>query len=216
MQQIVVVDFGTGNLHSVSKALQHVADNASVVVSRDADTIGNADRVVLPGQGAMGSWLAAMSRLGLGEAVARALDNVPVLGICLGMQAMLDHSDEDGGVEGLSIIDGTVTRFIRPAGDAGRGFKIPHMGWNRVHQARCHPLWNDIEDGSRFYFVHSYYANPVRKVDIVGTTDYILPFTSAIAQANMFATQFHPEKSHTQGLKLLTNFVTWNGSYDPD
>ncbi len=212
MQTVVVVDFGTGNLHSVSKAVEHVADGARVVVTREADLVRRADRVILPGQGAMGSWFEAMRARGLGEAVREVLAKVPVLGICVGMQALLEHSEEDGGVEGLGIIPGRVARFRRPAHAAG-GPKIPHMGWNRVRQ-RAHPLWKGIADGSRFYFVHSYHACPAHESDIAGVTDYIVDFTAAIARDNLFAVQFHPEKSHAQGLALLGNFVRWNGTRD--
>ncbi|KAA3629887.1 MAG: imidazole glycerol phosphate synthase subunit HisH [Proteobacteria bacterium] len=211
MQCIAVVDFGTGNLRSVSKALEHVADDARVLVTREPHQIDLADRVVLPGQGAMGTWLDAMQERGLGVSVRRALERVPVLGICLGMQALLEHSDEDGGTEGLGLIKGEVRRFERPA-MAERDFKIPHMGWNRVRQARPHPLWDGIEDGTRFYFVHSYYSDPENRDDVAGVTDYIIEFTSAIARDNVFAVQFHPEKSHAQGLKLLANFVCWSGA----
>ncbi len=210
MQTIAVVDFGTGNLRSVSKAVEHVATAAKVLVTRDADAVRRADRVILPGQGAMGSWFAAMRDRGLGDAVREALARVPVLGICLGMQAMLERSDEDGGIAGLGVIAGRVKRFVRPDG-ARESFKIPHMGWNRVRQTSRHPLWQGIEDGSRFYFVHSYYAAPTDPADVVGTTDYIVEFASAIARDNLFAVQFHPEKSHAQGLALLGNFVRWNG-----
>jgi glutamine amidotransferase len=211
MQRIAVVDFGTGNLHSVSKAVEHVADDVEVVVTRDARLIDDSDRVILPGQGAMGSWLSAMRERGLGGSVRRALENVPVLGICLGMQALLDRSEEDGGTEGLGFISGDVRRFKRP--ESGQ-FKIPHMGWNRVRQCRVHPMWAGIEDQTRFYFVHSYYAVPSDQQDVAGSTDYILTFASAIARGNVFAVQFHPEKSHTQGLRILNNFVRWDGKQD--
>lgn len=209
MQRIAVVDFGTGNLHSVGKALERVAPKAAVGVTRDPRAIDAADRVVLPGQGAMGSWLAAMEQFALGDSVRGALGRVPVLGICLGLQALLERSDEDGGTSGLGVFAGDVPRFRAPTGGVER-FKIPHMGWNRVRQARDHPLWHGIADGSRFYFVHSYYARPRSAEDVAGETDYIVRFASAIARDNIFAVQFHPEKSHAQGLKLLSNFVRWD------
>lgn len=211
MQRIAVVDFGTGNLRSVSKAVEHVAAAAEVVVTRDPGLIDRADRVILPGQGAMGSWLAAMQARGLGASVRRALGRVPVLGICLGMQALFERSEEDGGTDGLGLVRGMVRRFERPP-DAGREYKIPHMGWNRVTQCRRHPLWDGIDDGTRFYFVHSYYVDPLDAQVVAGTTDYIIEFASAIAFDNVFAVQFHPEKSHAQGLRLLGNFVRWDGS----
>jgi imidazole glycerol-phosphate synthase subunit HisH len=213
MQTIAVVDFGTGNLRSVSKAVGHVANDADVVVTRDPVVVNGADRVILPGQGAMGSWLEAMRDRGLADSVRRALTRVPVLGICLGMQALLQSSEEDGGTEGLGLFRGRVRRFERPA-DARGTFKVPHMGWNRVQQKNRHPLWNGIADQSRFYFVHSFHADPVDVSDVAGTTDYIVDFASAIAKQNVFAVQFHPEKSHTQGLALLNNFVRWDGTHD--
>ncbi len=211
MQRIAVVDFGTGNLHSVCKALEHVAPNDQVIVTRDQEKISESDRVVLPGQGAMGSWLHAMDAYGLRDCVSRALAEVPVLGICLGMQALLEKSDEDGGIEGLGFVPGRVRRFVKPAGaDAGE-YKIPHMGWNQIRQTRDHPLWHGIESGTRFYFVHSYYADPAFASDTVAETEYIVAFTSAMARKQVFAVQFHPEKSHAQGLTLLENFVAWKG-----
>ena len=211
MHRIAVVDFGTGNLHSVSKAVEHVAPGADVRVTRDPEIIDAADRVILPGQGAMGSWLAAMRESHFDGAVRRALERVPVLGICLGMQAMLETSEEDGGTNGLGIFPGQVLKFRAPS-TSGVPYKIPHMGWNQVVQRRAHPLWRDIADGSRFYFVHSFYAQPSNDEDVVGETDYIERFTSAIARGNVFAVQFHPEKSHSQGMKLLDNFVRWDGT----
>ena len=210
MQRIAVVDFGTGNLRSVSKALEHVAPDAEVIVTRAAECIDAADRVVLPGQGAMGSWLTAMRERQLEASIRRALKGVPVLGICLGMQALLEHSEEDGGTRGLGLFEGTVRKFIRPPA-SGHDFKIPHMGWNRVLQSREHPLWEGIEDGTRFYFVHSFHVDLRCADEIAGRTDYMIDFTSAIARGNVFAVQFHPEKSHTQGLRLLGNFVQWDG-----
>ncbi len=208
MRRVAVVDFGTGNLRSVSKALEHVAPDAEVRVTRDPGVIDDADRVVLPGQGAMGSWFRAMTEFGLDGAVRRAVAEKAVLGICLGMQALLDHSEEDGGVDGLGLIAGRVRRFVRPDGLDPASFKIPHMGWNQVLQERDHPMWHGIPQGSRFYFVHSYYADPVRPEDVAARTDYIVNFASAVSRGNLFAVQFHPEKSHAQGLRLLGNFVS--------
>jgi len=211
MQRIAVVDFGTGNLHSVSKALERVAPDDEVVVTRDSGLIENADRVVLPGQGAMGSWLEAMDERNLRSSVSRVIEDRPVLGICLGMQALMDFSEEDNGVQGLGIFPGTVRRFVRPADADPSAFKIPHMGWNQVRQARVHPMWNGIDDLTRFYFVHSYYCDPAGPANIAGTTDYTIEFCNSIAGNNIFAVQFHPEKSHTQGLRLLANFIAWTG-----
>ncbi len=209
-QRVAVVDFGTGNLRSVSKAVEHVAPQADVMVTRDPASIDSADRVILPGQGAMGSWFQAMTGYGLDGAVRRAVTEKPVLGICLGMQALLDHSEEDGGVDGLGVVPGEVRRFVRPEGFDPASFKIPHMGWNEVIQERDHPIWHGIPQRSRFYFVHSYYAAPARPEDVAARTEYIVSFASAISRGNVFAVQFHPEKSHAQGLKLLGNFISAN------
>lgn len=208
MQRIVVVDAGAGNLHSVSKALERVAPGDEVVVTRDPELVAGADRVVLPGQGAMGSWFAALDAARLRASVVAALDSKPVLGICLGLHALLDASEEDGGVPGMAWVAGLARRFARPADSA---FKVPHMGWSRVARGFDHPLWRGIPDGSRFYFAHSYYAEPRDPAVVAGRTDYILGFCSALAKGGTFAVQFHPEKSHAQGLALLRNFVSWRG-----
>lgn len=209
MQNVAVVDFGTGNLRSVHKALEHVTDG-HVEVTRDAGRIVAADRVVLPGQGAMGSWLSAMQDFGLRDAIEEVLATRPVLGICLGLQALTRHSDEDGGVDGLGFFDGVCKRFSPDPAVDGVAQKVPHMGWNQVSQ-KAHTLWHGIDDMTRFYFVHSYFAELAGPEDVAGTTNYINEFVCAAARDNVFAVQFHPEKSHHQGLILLKNFVNWPG-----
>lgn len=211
MQSIVIIDFGSGNLHSVAKAVEHVAPRAEVRVSADAAVICAADRVLFPGQGAMGACLAAMRGRGLETALRRALADKPFLGICLGLQALFESSEEDGGTPGLGFFRGRVRRFPGGVDADGVPRKIPHMGWNQVRQARPHPLWAGIADGERFYFVHSYYARADDSRDEVGITEYGVSFTAAAARDNVFAVQFHPEKSQRAGLRLLENFVHWNG-----
>jgi glutamine amidotransferase len=208
---IAVVDYGMGNLRSVAKALRHVAPDVPVTVTADPAVIAAADRVVLPGQSAMPDCMACLNASGLREAVGDAAREKPFLGICLGLQMLFDTSDE-GPTPGLGILAGTVVRFADGGTlDTGEPRKIPHMGWNRVHQRRTHPLWRDIPDDTRFYFAHSYYPDPADADVVSGTAPYAAPFTCAVARANIFATQFHPEKSHRAGLQLLANFVAWTG-----
>jgi glutamine amidotransferase len=211
MSKVVVVDYGMGNLRSVAKAIEHVAPEAEVRVSSDAAEIAAADRVVVPGQGAMPDCMRELSARGLREAVIRAAAEKPFLGICVGLQMLFGHAEE-GDVMGLEILPGRVPRFPHAAMVApdGSRLKVPHMGWNRVQQAEAHPLWDGIEDGARFYFVHSYYVEPQSPEVIAGSTHYGIPFPSAIARANIFAVQFHPEKSAQAGLRLLGNFMRWN------
>ena len=208
--EIAVVDYGMGNLRSVSKALEHVAGNATVRVTARPEEVRRADRVVVPGQGAMPDCMRELRERGLAEAVVEAAGGKPFLGICIGLQMLFDHSEE-GGVGGLAILPGKVRRF--PSGlldKAGIPLKIPHMGWNEVTQSGIHPLWAGIPDASRFYFVHSYYADAVGSDLESGGCLYGVPFTAAIARDNMFAVQFHPEKSQSAGLQLLRNFVNWH------
>lgn len=211
MANIVVLDYGTSNLRSVAKALEHVSDTEhKITVSDKAGTILAADRVVFPGQGAVGQCMNSLKEKELDEVILECIKNKPFLGICLGLQSLMDHSDEDGGVDCLGIIPGQVRRFTDAGVDEqGNLQKIPHMGWNQVWQSRNHPLWDGIKDGERFYFVHSYYVCPDNVEDIVAETDYITRFVSAVARDNIFATQFHPEKSQHAGLSLLKNFLTW-------
>lgn len=211
MTTIAVIDYGMGNLRSVSKALEHVAPGARVTVTSDPLAVAAADRVVFPGQGAMPDCMREMEARGLRPAVLAAAQTKPFLGICIGLQMLFDSSDE-GDVRGLAVFAGRVRRFPRGAMRDQEGFrlKVPHMGWNRVRQRQAHPLWSGIEDGERFYFVHSYYAEAEDPSIVSGVSEYGLPFTCAVARDNIFAVQFHPEKSHTAGLRLLSNFVDWN------
>jgi imidazole glycerol-phosphate synthase subunit HisH len=212
MQKVVIVDVGSGNLFSVKNAIRTASPDVEVVVSRSIDVIQNADKLVLPGQGAMGSWLSGMNENGLMQPLLAATQHIPTLGICLGMQVMMDFSEEDGGIKGLGFFPGSVTRFHLSEPLGIHSMKIPHMGWNRVAQRVDHPLWFKIDDGKRFYFVHSYYVKADLSHQSVGETNYIEKFCSAIARDNLFAVQFHPEKSQQQGLQLLRNFVNWDGT----
>ncbi|HEY5900019.1 MAG TPA: imidazole glycerol phosphate synthase subunit HisH [Burkholderiales bacterium] len=200
--RIAVVDYGMGNLRSVSKALEHVAPEAEVLVTGDAALIRSAERVVVPGQGALPDCMRSLTEGGAREAVLEAVRSKPYLGICLGLQMLFEHGAE-GNVAGLGVLQGSVPRF------AVKGLKIPHMGWNEVRQEKRHPLWGGISDESRFYFVHSYYPAPSDATITAATCIYGAPFTCAVARDNIFAVQFHPEKSQSAGLQLLSNFVRW-------
>ena len=208
---IVVVDYGMGNLRSVAKALERVAPEASVRISSDEAEVLAANRIVLPGQGAMPDCMRYLRESGLQDAVLRCAETKPLLGVCVGEQMLLDVSEE-GDTPGLGLIPGKVVRFspAQMAQPDGTRLKVPQMGWNRVYQSQPHPLWEGIADGSYFYFVHSYYAVPSDPVITAGETEYGLRFTCALARHNIFATQFHPEKSAATGLKLYRNFVHWN------
>ena len=200
--RIAVVDYGMGNLRSVSKALEHVAPEAEVQVTGDPQAIRAAERVVVPGQGALPDCMRSLGASGAREAVLEALAAKPYLGICLGLQMLFEHGDE-GDVAGFGVLRGNVPRFTP------RGLKVPHMGWNEVLQEKPHPLWAGIADRSRFYFVHSYYPAPSEPAVSAAQCVYGAPFTCAIARDNIFAVQFHPEKSQAAGLQLLSNFVRW-------
>jgi imidazole glycerol-phosphate synthase subunit HisH len=213
-QTIAVIDYGMGNLHSVASALAHVAGDASISVTADAKAIRAADRVIFPGVGAIRDCMGEIRRLGLDSVVASVIAaGKPVLGICVGMQALMEHSEENAGVDCLGILPGRVRYFGKPLLDVnGERLKVPHMGWSPVtftaaHQA--HPLWRDITDGSRFYFVHSYYVDLADQTHCAATCQYGVTFAAAATRGNLFAVQFHPEKSHTAGLQLLSNFVAW-------
>jgi glutamine amidotransferase len=208
-QRIRIVDYGMGNLRSVEKALRHVARDADVAISADPEAIRRADRVVFPGQGAMPDCMRSLNESGLGEAVVEAAARKPFLGLCIGQQMLFERSAE-GDTPGLALLAGRVLGFQVTPERLAAGFKVPHMGWNEVWQVRAHPLWRGIEDGSRFYFVHSYFCEPADRALAAGETRYPDAFTSAIARDNIFATQFHPEKSSAAGLTLLSNFATWN------
>jgi glutamine amidotransferase len=212
MIDIAVVDYGMGNLRSVSKALEHVAPNKNVVVTSVPEDIKQASRVVFPGQGAMPDCMRELESRGLRDAIVEAAATKPFLGICIGLQLLFEHSEE-GDAKGLGILSGNVKRFsTTDMFDAsGNKLKVPHMGWNQVYQTQNHPMWNEISDGERFYYVHSYYVQPNDKELVAGETEYPKRFTGAIAHQNIFAVQFHPEKSQHAGLKLLANFVEWNG-----
>lgn len=213
MTDIAVVDYGMGNLRSVSKALEYVAPNVSVAVTSDPDVIARAGRVVFPGVGAMPDCMQELESRGLREAVIEAAKTKPFLGICLGMQ-MLFESSEEGNVAGLGVLPGRVLRFPHEAmvDDKGGKLKVPHIGWNEVHQSIPHPMWTGIPDAARFYFVHSYYVEAGNPDLVAAFTVYPFPFTCAVAHENVFAVQFHPEKSQAAGLTLLGNFVLWDGS----
>ena len=236
MIDIAVVDYGMGNLRSVEQALRKVAPNAEIAVTDDARVVAQAGRVVFPGQGAMPDCMRELDARGLRNAVLEAARDKPFLGICIGLQMLFEHSAE-GNVSGLGILRGEVSRFASDMHDAqGNKLKVPHMGWNQVHQVLCpplpqgetsialspsggkldrgltnmHPLWNGIEQDARFYFVHSYYVRPSDASLVQATSDYPQPFVCAVARDNLFAVQFHPEKSAADGLQLLRNFINWN------
>jgi glutamine amidotransferase len=208
MTTVAVIDYGMGNIHSVSKALEYAGGDAKIVVTYDPRRILNADHVVFPGVGALRDCMSELRRLELDDVVRECAGSRPFLGICLGMQALMDSSEENGGTRGLGIIAGDVPRFAAPSGTA---LKVPHMGWNRVHQSRPHALWEGIPQDSYFYFVHSYYVRPQSPDAAAATTDYGAAFTSALLKDNVFAVQFHPEKSQRAGLTLLANFIAWDG-----
>jgi glutamine amidotransferase len=216
-QTIAIVDYGMGNLRSVYQAFHHVAPDANVVIAHTPEEIISAERVVLPGQGAMPDCMKHLEESGLLEALLDAAKNKPLLGVCVGEQMLFDQSAEvrtnssTAWTPCLGLIPGEVRRFelagkLQPDGSA---YKVPHMGWNQVRQDRQHPIWDGIPDLTSFYFVHSYYVVPQRKGDVAGSTEYGDWFTSAVARDNIFATQFHPEKSAEYGLKLYKNFVSW-------
>ena len=208
---IAIVDYGMGNLRSVAKALEHVAPQQRVVVSSDPVTLLSASRIVFPGVGAMGDCMRELAMRGLTDVVRETARSKPFLGICLGMQMLFEHSEE-GDVAGLGVLPGRVRRFF---GDLGpqvpEHLKVPHMGWNTVRQTCAHPLWQGVTDNTRFYFVHSYYVEPEDKSQCCAVTPYPFDFTAAVAVQNLFAVQFHPEKSQQAGLQLLANFAQWNG-----
>ncbi len=213
MQTIAVVDYGMGNLRSVVNALEKVAAKQhKIVLTSDLQQLKQACRVVFPGQGAAGDCMRAIDEYGLREAIVDAARNRPFLGICMGMQVLLTHSEENQGTDCLGVYPGRVRYFGDSHKDqSGVKLKVPHMGWNGVRQKQRHPLWHAIEDNSRFYFVHSYYVEVEDTSLVAGTSDYGFDFTSVIADENVFALQCHPEKSATAGLQLLQNFLNWEG-----
>lgn len=211
MRRVAVIDYGMGNLRSVSKALEAVSNQVTVEVTSDPDTILSASHVLFPGVGAIRDCVAELQRLNLDEVLKEAAASKPFMGICLGMQALLTHSQENNGTAALDIIPGEVKLFDKPVDADGNKLKVPHMGWNQVEQTCTHPLWNNIEQNSRFYFVHSYFVSPSDSHVIAGTSQYPETFAAALYRDNIFAAQFHPEKSQRAGLQLLENFVNWDG-----
>lgn len=212
MSTVAVIDYGMGNLHSVAKALEK-AGARDVVVTPDADTIRHADRVVLPGVGAIRDCMAEIRRLALDQVIAEVAREKPFLGVCVGMQALMESSEENGGTECLGILPGRVLYFGDDLRDAaGASLKVPHMGWNRVRQEMDHPLWEGIAQDSRFYFVHSYYVAPEHREIVAGTAEHGVGIAAAVARENIFAAQFHPEKSQHDGIRLYANFLGWDGT----
>jgi len=213
MIDIAVIDYGMGNLRSVQQSLRKIAPDLSVVLTSNPQEVAQAGRVVFPGQGAMPDCIREMDERGLRNAVLDAVRNKPFLGICIGLQMLFEHSAE-GNITGLGVLGGEVVRFANPLRDAaGNKLKVPHMGWNQVRRtttAAAHPMWKDIPQDARFYFVHSYYVQPTDKNIVQANSDYPVPFVCAVARDNLFAVQFHPEKSQDAGLMLLKNFVHWN------
>lgn len=209
MVDIAVVDYGMGNLRSVHNALVAVAPGASVEVTSDPAVVARAGRVVFPGQGAMPDCMRELDARGLRKAVLDAAQSKPFLGICIGLQMLFEHSTE-GDVACLAVLPGKVVRFPHDLHDAqGNRLKVPHMGWNQVHHGE-HAMWRDVAQDERFYFVHSYYVQPKDAAQVQASSNYPDSFVCAVARDNLFAVQFHPEKSHTAGLQLLKNFAGWN------
>lgn len=214
MQRIAVIDYGMGNLRSVSKAIEHVSPDDEVLVTSDGDAIRAADRIVCPGQGAAADCMKALRDIGLDTLIRDVIGNQPFLGICMGYQVLFERSDENDGVDCLGYLQGEVKRFAQPLTDnLGNRLKVPHMGWSEVDFDGSHPLWNDIAPSSRFYFAHSYYCVPSDPSVVTGRCQYGHEFAAAVAQANVFACQFHPEKSAQAGLTLLRNFVQWDAGH---
>ena len=205
-----VIDYGMGNLHSAHGALQTVAPDTNVLVTSDPETILRADHVVLPGVGAIRDCMAEIRAQGIDQVVAEVRKSKPLLGICVGLQAMMERSEENGGVGCLGLFPGEVKFFGKDLHENGEHLKVPHMGGNQVQQV-AHPLWSGIADNSRFYFVHSYYVSPGDESQLKGRGHYGVDFAAAMGEDNVFAVQFHPEKSHNAGLALLRNFLAWGG-----
>ncbi|MBL1271215.1 MAG: glutamine amidotransferase [Marinobacter maritimus] len=212
MKTVAIIDYGMGNLHSARKAVEHVAPDTRVLVTDNADKIREADRVILPGVGAIRDCMAEIRRLGVDTLVREVSRDRPFLGICVGMQALMSRSEENGGVDCINLFPSEVRFFGENLVENGERLKVPHMGWNEVYHAMEHPLWQGIPDGDRFYFVHSYYAEAEGNADIAGRSHYGVDLAAAVARDNIFAVQFHPEKSARAGLQLLKNFTDWNGT----
>jgi len=212
MKTVAIIDYGMGNLHSARKAVEHVAPDTRVLVTDNADQIREADRVILPGVGAIRDCMAEIRRLGVDKLVREVSRDRPFLGICVGMQALMSRSEENGGVDCINLFPSRVRFFGENLVENGARLKVPHMGWNQVYHTVQHPLWQGIPDGDRFYFVHSYYAEAESNADIAGRSHYGVDLAAAVARNNIFAVQFHPEKSAGAGLQLLRNFTDWNGT----
>lgn len=212
MKTVAIIDYRMGNLHSARKAVEHVAPDTRVLVTGNAEQIREADRVILPGVGAIRDCMAEIRRLGVDTLVREVSRDRPFLGICVGMQALMSRSEENGGVDCINLLPSEVRFFGETLTENGTRLKVPHMGWNQVYQTVGHPLWHGIPDGDRFYFVHSYYAEAEGNPDIAGRTHYGVDLAAAVARGNIFAVQFHPEKSAGAGLQLLKNFTDWNGT----
>ncbi|HEY0961415.1 MAG TPA: imidazole glycerol phosphate synthase subunit HisH [Pseudomonadales bacterium] len=216
MTHVAVIDYGMGNLHSVAKAIEHVGARANVAlkvsVTADPEVLKQADRLVFPGVGAMRDCMAEIRRLNIDTILREQVREKPVLAICVGMQALLQRSEENGGVDCIGLFKGQVRHFGNDLRDAsGVQLKVPHMGWNRVRQIQPHAMWHGIPDNERFYFVHSYFVSPDVRAEVMAEAEYPKPFCVALAHENVFAVQFHPEKSQSNGLQLYENFLTWNG-----
>lgn len=211
MSTIGVIDYGMGNLHSLSHALGRAAGEMRVDVSYDPDKLRKADRLILPGVGGVRQCMGELQRLELDELVKEMVGQVPIMGICLGMQVLLDYSEENNGVDALGVFPGEVRKFA-PMERNGEKRKIPHMGWNRVHFTRDHPLWRGVSQDAWFYFVHSYYARLIHEEHVLGQSEYFGErFACVLLRDGVFATQFHPEKSQSAGMQLLVNFMNWDG-----
>ena len=204
MNTIAVIDYGMGNLHSVSKALIKASPSDQILVTSKRSEIENSDKIVLPGVGAIKDCMEALSKDNLDQVVLRNMAKKPTLAICVGMQMLLKSSEENHGIKGFNLIDGRVSKMTSSA-----TVKVPHMGWNQVLQKSDHPMWTDIPDNSFFYFVHSYACES--SLDAIGTTSHGSEFISAVSKKNIFAVQFHPEKSQNTGLQIYKNFINWEG-----
>ncbi|WP_286220759.1 imidazole glycerol phosphate synthase subunit HisH [Marinobacter apostichopi] len=211
MKTVAIIDYGMGNLHSARKAVEHVAPDVCVLVTDNSDQIREADHVILPGVGAIRDCMHEIRRLEVDALVREVSRDRPFLGICVGMQALMSRSEENGGVDGINLFPAQVRFFGDNLVENGERLKVPHMGWNEVYQSVDHPMWHNIPDGDRFYFVHSYYAEAEGNADIAGRSHYGVDLAAAVARDNIFAVQFHPEKSARAGLQLLKNFVDWSG-----
>ena len=210
---IAVIDYSMGNLHSVHKALQHVTDD-NVVITSNPDEIMKADHIVFPGQGAARDCMSELNKRELVDVIKEVSTTKPFLGVCMGMQVLMEHSVEGGGVDCIGLYKGSVQHFtdhISATDSEGNRLKIPQMGWNQISHTQNHPLWEGIENNARFYFVHSYFVEPEDKNIIAGETEFGIKYPSALAKDNVFAIQSHPEKSADDGLQLLKNFTNWDG-----